>query len=219
MTLLKSAGNPVIDAGENVMGLSKDVHPLACVFDPSDPQHILETDLYCQDEEKWTPAVVSNIKATIDHDLLEGAKDLSFEPSSVLDHRVTKVLVRKMEPNAKPTIKLMKSKQVRVKVLWKTGEISWVNANALRLQNPYLLVAYADDNGLSQHPDFTWTQSYKDNDHQNSTHIMVTKHNQGPVFKFGIQVPKNAAHAKKLDELSNNNLCEEAKKKYPKSFK
>ena len=112
MTLLKSAGNPVIDSGENVMGLSQDVHPLASVFDPSDPQHILETDLCCQDEEEWTPAVISNIKATIDHDLFEGAKDLSFEPSSVLDHRVTKVLVRKMEPNPKPTIKLIKSRQV-----------------------------------------------------------------------------------------------------------
>src|SRR5210317_1685914 len=150
MSLLKSADNPVIDSGENVMGLSKDVHPLATVFDPSDPQHILETNLYCQDEEKWTPAVVSNIKATIDHDLFEGATDLSFEPSSVLDHRVTKVLVRKVEPNPKPTIKLIKIRQVRVKVLWENGEISWINPNALRLQNPYLLVAYAVNNGLSQ---------------------------------------------------------------------
>src|SRR5210317_2022921 len=105
MTLLKSAGNPVIDSGENVMGLSKDVHSLSNVFDPNDPQHILETDLYCQDKDKWTPAVISNIKATIDHDLFEGAKDLSFEPSSVLDNRVTKVLVRNMEPNPKTTLK------------------------------------------------------------------------------------------------------------------
>src|SRR5210317_1773154 len=138
MTLLKSTGNPIIDSGENVMGLSKDVHPLAIVVGPNYPQHILETDLHCQNEDKWTPAVISNIKATIDHDLLEGAKHLSFEPSSVLDHRVTKVLVRKMEPNPKPTIKLIKSRQVRVKVLWKNCKISWINANVLRLQNPYL---------------------------------------------------------------------------------
>src|SRR5210317_1798795 len=155
MTLLKSAGNPVIDSGENVMGLSKDVHPLANVFVPNDPQHILETDLYRQDEDKWTPSVISNIKVAIDHDLFEGAMDLSFEPLPVLDHRETKVLVRNVEPNPKPTNKLIRLRQVHVKVLWKNGEISWVNANALRLQNPYLLVAYADDNGLSQHPDFT----------------------------------------------------------------
>src|SRR5210317_1156357 len=117
MTLLKSAGNPIIDSGGNVMGLSKDMHPLANVFDPNNPQHILETNLYCQDEDKWTPAVINNIKATIDHDLFEGAKALSFEPSSVLDHRVTKVLVRKMEPNPKPTIKLNKPSPVLVKVL------------------------------------------------------------------------------------------------------
>src|SRR5210317_2268973 len=178
MALLKSAGNPTIDSGENVMGLSKDMHPLANVFDPNGPQHILETDLYRQDEDKWTPAVISNIKIAIDHDLFEGAKDLSFEPSSVLDHRVTKVLVRKMESNPKPTIKLIKSKQVPVKVLWKNGEISWINTNTLRLQNPYLLVAYAVDNGLSQHPDFTWTQSYQDKDHKKQTRIMATKNNK-----------------------------------------
>src|SRR5210317_2392011 len=46
MTLLKSDGHPIIDSGENVMGLSKDTHPLTSVFDPTDPQHVLETDLY-----------------------------------------------------------------------------------------------------------------------------------------------------------------------------
>src|SRR5210317_1513589 len=45
MTLLKSAGNPVIGSGENVMGISKNMHPLANVFDPNNPQHILETNL------------------------------------------------------------------------------------------------------------------------------------------------------------------------------
>src|SRR5210317_1397705 len=38
-------------------------------------------------------------------------------------------------------------------------------------------------------------------------------------FKFGVQVPKNAVHAKKLDKLSNNNLWEEANKKELKSLK
>ena len=56
-----------------------------------------------------------------------------------------------------------------------------------------------------------------DPDHHHQ--ILATKHNQGHVFKFGIQVPKNAAHAKKLDNLSNNNLWEEAKKKELKSLK
>src|SRR5210317_1910925 len=48
---------------------------------------------------------------------------------------------------------------------------------------------------------------------------MATKHNQGPVFKFSIQVPKNTTHARKLDELSNNNLWDEANKKELKSLK
>src|SRR5210317_361515 len=48
---------------------------------------------------------------------------------------------------------------------------------------------------------------------------MATKHNQGPVFKFSIHVPKNTAHARKLDKLSNSNLWDEANKKELKSLK
>src|SRR5210317_1531035 len=51
MTLLKSAGHPIIDSGENALGLSKDIHPLASVFDPTDPKHVLETNLYCHHED------------------------------------------------------------------------------------------------------------------------------------------------------------------------
>src|SRR5210317_1293619 len=48
---------------------------------------------------------------------------------------------------------------------------------------------------------------------------MATNHNQDPDFKFGIQVPRNTAHAKKLDKLSNSNLWDEANKKELKSLK
>src|SRR5210317_1421108 len=48
---------------------------------------------------------------------------------------------------------------------------------------------------------------------------MATKHNQGPVFKFGIQVPKNTVHTRTLDKLSNSNLWDEANKKDLKSVK
>ena len=56
-----------------------------------------------------TPAINSNIKVVIDHDLFEGAKDTSFEPSPVLDCKVTRVLVRKVEPNPQSTIKQIKN--------------------------------------------------------------------------------------------------------------
>src|SRR5210317_1597132 len=219
MTLIKADRTPIIDAGENALGLSKHIHPLADVFDHANPEHILETNLYCHHETTWTPAITSNIKVAVDHDLFEGAKDTMFQPPSVLDHKVTKVLVRKVETHPQPTIKLNKCRQVQVKVLWKNGEISWVNANALRLQVPYPLVAYAVRNSLSSHPDFTWTQAFQDNDLDQHTQELTTKHNQGPVYKFGIQVPKNAAHAKKLDKLSNSNLWDEAKKKELKLLK
>ena len=142
-----------------------------------------------------------------------------FQPSSVLDHKVTKVLVKMVEVHTEPTIKMNKQRQVRVKVLWKNGEISWINAHALRHQNLYLLVAYAEDSNLSQHSDFTWTQDYKEYDFDHHSRVLATKHHQGPVIKVSIQVPKNAAHARKLDELSNNNLWYDTNKKELKSLK
>src|SRR5210317_1585719 len=83
----------------------------------------------------------------------------------------------------------------------------------------YLLVVYAANNNLYQHPDFTWTQDYKEDESDHHNRVLATKHHQGPVFKFGIQVPKNAAHARKLDELSNSNLWDEANKKELMSLK
>src|SRR5210317_2314265 len=80
MTLLKSVGHPIIDSGENIMGLSKDMHPLASVFDPTDPQHVLETNLYYHHEDTWTPSINSNINVAINHDLFEGARGTSFQP-------------------------------------------------------------------------------------------------------------------------------------------
>ena len=77
----------------------------------------METDFYTDNDQPWSPAILSNIKVTIDHDLFEGAKDTLFQPSSVLDHKVTNVLVRKVETDPKLTIKLNRERKVRFKVL------------------------------------------------------------------------------------------------------
>ena len=47
---------------------------------------------------------------------------------------------------------------------------------------------------------------------------MAAKSPEGPTFKFGVQIPKNAAHAVHLDRLNNNTLWQEATEKELKSL-
>ena len=47
---------------------------------------------------------------------------------------------------------------------------------------------------------------------------MAAKSHQGPHFKFGVQVPKNAGHARRLNALHNSNLWKQATDKELKSL-
>ena len=79
---------------------------------------------------------------------------------------------------------------------------------------------YAHIHNLQQHPDFQWTQQYKQTPEEvNQSRLLAAKSHQGPVFKFGVQVPKNAAHATHLDCINNNTLWQEAAEKELQSLK
>ena len=83
-----------------------------------------------------------------DFDLLEGAKDMSFMPVGVIDRRLNTVNVHTppSSPGSPPLVH--KQRQLRAKVVWRTGEVSWVNEKALQLQHPHVLVQCAHINHL-----------------------------------------------------------------------
>ena len=85
---------------------------------------------------------------------------------------------------------------------------------------PYVLVAYACLHQLQKHPDFAWTKQYKLTDNEiNQSRLLAAKSHQGPLFKFGVQVPQNKSHADHLDTIANNNLWKEAHFKEVDSLK
>ena len=51
---------------------------------------------------------------------------------------------------------------MRVQTVWKTGEISWVQMDALKEQNPFALFNCVEANQLHNHPDFKWSKPMKD---------------------------------------------------------
>ena len=92
--------------------------------------------------------------------------------------------------------------------------MSGVAADALKEQNPWVLVNYAMNNKLTNHPDFSWTLDYIKNKQvvaNTATLQALAAKTQGDTrFKFGVQVPKNASHALRLDEVENNTLWKES---------
>ena len=49
---------------------------------------------------------------------------------------------------------------LQVQVEWKNGEISWVAADAMREQNPFVFLPYVMKRKLSDHPHFKWIMKY-----------------------------------------------------------
>ena len=41
---------------------------------------------------------------------------------------------------------------------WMNREVTWVAAEALRAQNPWIFVSYVQNRKLQKHPDFAWVQ-------------------------------------------------------------
>ena len=73
-------------------------------------------------------------------DLLDN--DPSFMPLGIIDHRVTRATVRHVDDSNTSTIQLSKVRQVQEKTIWRSEEVSWTSADALRMQNPWVLVNY-----------------------------------------------------------------------------
>ena len=127
LALAKASGLPIIDSGENVLGLARETPSFADPFNPLDPYHVLETEIPDVDVTQLSTKAVHNMTMMQHYDLFEDAKDLLFTPMSVIDHKITHTLVRPVSDT--PTIP-KKQRQVRAKVVWKTGEISWANTVA-----------------------------------------------------------------------------------------
>ena len=102
-------------------------------------------------------------------------------------------------------------RHIKVKTLWPNGEKSWTRVDALRVDDPYILVAYATKNNLTEHDDWKWVKQYKDT---HEKFINITKSyktsQSGPRLKFGIEVPMGVKQALMLDSINGNSLWRDA---------
>ena len=86
---------------------------------------------------------------TMQHnDLFEDSKQPSYTPSSVIDHRITKTIVKEASsPEHSP--QLNKQRQIHTQVISTTVETSWINTTALKLRDPQIIVDYTLTKGLT----------------------------------------------------------------------
>ena len=77
--------------------------------------------------------------------------DQSHVPAQVIAHKVSTTPRRKVVDG---DIQVTTERHVRVQTVWKTGEISWTQMNALKEQNPFALFQLCGSQSVAQPPRF-----------------------------------------------------------------
>ena len=81
--------------------------------------------------------------------------DWNFKPVGILKHKLSVVPRRKITYNkGNPNIQIIQDRHVRIKVAWRNGEISWINLDSVREQDPWIVLNYVKQRKLENHPDF-----------------------------------------------------------------
>ena len=227
LSLASTMGMNIIDSGQNLHHLGPPIHTVKeqhttfeDPFLPDNPEHILETDMMESLDALPTPAFLNKLRIQYMDTFEDARAGFAYTPTEVIAHRISRtprtVIVDNFNvhnsPTFEPTKTVTTSKHLRVKTVWQNGEVSWVNASALREQHPWTIVNYALQHNLQDHPRFQWTQAYASSQPtlDQYSRVMATQSQQGPQYKFGVQIPRNASHAFHLDELNGDHLWKEA---------
>jgi hypothetical protein len=97
-------------------------------------------------------------------------------------------------------------KEVRVKVLFATGQTTWLPMRAVRNQDVTPLLMYAKQYQLQSHPNWQWARDFDDDSLHSWIVALKTKLERTPKFKFGVQVLCSIKHALQLDAINGNHL-------------
>lgn len=108
------------------------------------------------------------------------------------------------------------SQGIYVQVLWDSGEKTWEHINTIKQDDPVTLAQYAKDKKLTDQIGWKWARRYLKNPKRFiriTRQIHLTKRQSGPIYKFGVQVPRNVKEAILLDQQNKNTLWQDAIKK------
>ncbi len=105
-----------------------------------------------------------------------------------------------------------KTKGWRLEVEWKDGTTTWEMLSSLKETNMVEVTQYAVANNLQDENAFKWWVPHAIHKHERI--IKLTKRRRSTNrFKYGIELPRNIAHAHVLDRANRNTLWGDAIKK------
>lgn len=96
-----------------------------------------------------------------------------------------------------------------LKILWKSGEITWEPLSSIKEDLPFEAAQYAADNDLLREKAFAKWAPYILRK-ANRWIRAAKRRKKNNRYKFGIEVPRNVAHALELDRQNGNNLWRDA---------
>jgi hypothetical protein len=176
-----------------------------------DSAEAITTDEWLLEEDMSSP-FLSSVDMDKLHELQMLDKDADDEDSiewdivEVSEHRSARTVRR--VPGKYDDEFLVRQKHVRVKTHFRNGESQWAQMEAVKLQDTYPLLQYIFRNGLENKKGFDWAQDMVDESErfEQLARVFKAKVDMGPKIKFGVEVPKNATHAIRLDQKNGNRL-------------
>ena len=116
----------------------------------------------------------------------------------ILNHRLTKI-------DGKQTME--------VEVLWDTGEKTWQPLNDMKADDPVTISKYVQAKGLVNKPYWKWANKYLKNPKKFlrlCRQVFLAHKRTGPVYKFGVRVPRDMKEALLIDQQDKTDLWKEA---------
>jgi hypothetical protein len=145
-------------------------------------------------------------------DILSGEddEDIEWDIVEVIKHQTARVARR--IPKQYSVASMITDKHVRLCVRFRNGEVQWTQMDAVKLQDPFPIIQYAKRNRLEKVPSFAWIEKIvQDNDRLvQLARAFKAKVEQGPRYKFGVEVARGPKHGTQLDKINGNCLWKEA---------
>ena len=102
---------------------------------------------------------------------------------------------------------------IQVKVLRDTNEETWEELNMMKADDPITVSKCVEVKGLMDKPYWRWARRYLKNKKKFMRlcrQVFLARKRTGPVYKFGVQVPRNTKEALLFDKQNNKTLWKEA---------
>jgi hypothetical protein len=108
-----------------------------------------------------------------------------------------------------------KGSSYNVLVQWEDGSETYEPLNIMIKDDPVCLAAYAEENDLLETPGWKQLKNIVKNKPKldrmvNQMNLSINKASKGPIFQFGIQVPRNVKEAYELDKKNGNSKWADA---------